>query len=199
MLDVEAADARTAPARTRRRVLDAAAALLARKGYTALTVEAIAAEAGVAKTTLYRWWPSKAAVLVDLYTELAGALLVDLDTGSAERDLVNLFRGIVRLFRDTPAGLAMAGMIAEAQLDPAAAALFREGFMPTRRAVTDAILRRGVERGELRPDLDVEAADDFVSGAFWYRLLLGHAPLDEAFAERVVRYTVAGMRAAEPK
>ena len=195
MPEAEIADARAAPARTRRRVVDAAAALLGRNGYAALTVEAIAAEAGVAKTTVYRWWPSKAAVLVDLYAELAGALLVDLDTGSAERDLLNLFRGIVRLFRDTPAGLAMAGMIAEAQLDPAAATLFRDGFMPTRRAVTDTILRRGVERGELRPDLDVEAADDFVSGAFWYRLLLGHAPLDEAFAERVVRYAVAGMRA----
>lgn len=179
--------------RTHQTVMAAAAQLLVENGYASVTIEGIAAKAKVAKTTIYRWWPTKAAIFMELYNELAAKTLTALDTGSVTEDLRNLLRGMFKLFTTTSAGPAMVGMISEAQSNSEVAKVFQEQFMVRRRNVTRTILQRGVERGELQADLDIDLAIDVISGAIWYRLLQGHAPLDEQFADGVVRQVLSGI------
>jgi AcrR family transcriptional regulator len=179
--------------RTHRAVMTAAAQLLAENGYASVTIEGIAARASVAKTTIYRWWSTKAAIFMELYNEVAAEMLTGLDTGSVEQDLRNLLLGLFKLFTTTSAGPAMVGMIAEAQSSPEFAKVFQEQFMAHRRNVTRKILERGVERGELQADLSIDLAIDVISGPIWYRLLQGHAPLDEHFADGVVRQVLFGI------
>lgn len=179
--------------RTHHAVMTAAAELLAENGYASITIEGIAARAKVAKTTIYRWWSTKAAIFMELYNELAAQMLTGLDTGSVEKDLRNLLRGLFKLFTTTSAGPAMVGMIAEAQSSPEFAKVFQEQFMVHRRNVTRKILERGVERGELLAELDIDLAIDIISGPIWYRLLQGHAPLDEHFADSVIHQVLFGI------
>lgn len=181
--------------RTHRAVMTAAAQLLAENGYASVTIEAIAARSSVAKTTIYRWWSTKAAIFMELYNELAAEMLIGLDTGSVEKDLSNLLRGLFKLFTTTSAGGAMVGMIAEAQSNPEFAQIFQSQFMVHRRNVTRQILERGVERGELQADLDIDLTIDVISGPIWYRLLQGHAPLDESFADGAISQVLFGISA----
>src|SRR5258705_12814249 len=104
---------------TRSRLLSSASDILGRDGYTGLTMERVASESGVAKTTLYRHWPTKAALCMDLYLEEAGRELRDPDTGDIAADLKALVNGVVRLQTNTVAGPAFLGLIAEAQINPA--------------------------------------------------------------------------------
>src|SRR5512140_3521526 len=104
-------------AQTRDRVLDAAARILDREGYSRLTMERVAAESGAAKTTVYRRWPSKAALCMDLYLDIARRELEAPDTGSVEADLRHIAKRVVYLQTRTVAGPAFLGLIAEAQLN----------------------------------------------------------------------------------
>lgn len=181
--------------RTQRVVLKATAELLAAKGgHGAITIEKIAARAKVAKTTVYRWWPSKIAIFMDVFEQLATKRLLGFaDLGSLETDLRHVIRGLLRLFRTTAAGSAVAGMITEAQLDPKSAASFREEFIARGRVLARQAFQRARSRGELPADFDPELAIDIMSGAIWYRLLLGHAPLDDAYADGIVRVAINGI------
>jgi AcrR family transcriptional regulator len=183
--------------RTERAVLKAAADLLVAKGAAAVTIEKIAARAKVAKTTVYRWWPSKIAIFMDVFEQLAPKRLIRFpDQGSLEADLRHVLRGLLRLLRTTAAGSALAGMITEAQLDPQAAASFREAFIARGRVLGRRAFDRAKRRGELPAGFDAEVAIDMLSGAIWYRLLLGHAPLDDSYADSIVRVVAAGIRSA---
>lgn len=181
--------------RTQRVVLKATAELLAAKGgHGAITIEKIAARAKVAKTTVYRWWPSKIAIFMDVFEQLATKRLLGFaNSGSLETDLRHVIRGLLRLFRTTAAGSAVAGMITEAQLDPKSAASFREEFIARGRVLARQAFQRARSRGELPADFDPELAIDIMSGAIWYRLLLGHAPLDDAYADGIVRVAINGI------
>jgi len=181
-------------ATTQRRVLAAAAAILGRDGYTGLTMERVAGESGVAKTTLYRHWPTKAALCMELYLEEAGREVRDPDTGDVARDLEQVVRSVVRLQTRTVAGPALLGLIAEAQINPATRAAFLAEFAERRREVTRAILARAIGRGELRAGVDIDLLIDTIGGATTFRLLQGHAPLDESFASALVRLVLEGAR-----
>ncbi len=185
--------------RTRQAVLKAAADLLGgRRGPADVTIEKIAARAKVAKTTVYRWWPSKIAIFMDVYEELRANRLLGLaDSGSVEADLRRVLRGLLRLFRTTEAGAAVAGMITEAQIDPGSAKLFRQQFVARGRVLARQALERAKFRGDLPSGFDIELAVDIMSGAIWYRLLLGHAPLDDAYADGIVRIVLDGIRPRE--
>ena len=189
--------------RTQRAVLKAAADLLASKGGSAsVTIEKIAARAKVAKTTIYRWWPSKIAIFMDVFEQLAPKQLIGFaDLGSLEADLRHVMRGLLRLFRTTAAGAAVAGMITEAQTDPRAALLFRDEFVARGRVLSRQAFERAKFRSELPKGFDMELAIDILSGAIWYRLLLGHAPLNDAYADGIVRMVLDGAhlrRSASP-
>src|SRR5688572_4735619 len=126
--------------KTRDRVLAAAGVILQRDGYARLTMERVAAESGVAKTTLYRQWPTKAAVCMDLYLLVAGRELRDPDTGDVASDLKHIANTVVHLQTKTVAGQALIGLIAEAQLNPATRAPFLAEFADRRRVVTRLVL-----------------------------------------------------------
>ena len=163
-----------------------------RKGYTRLTIERVAAESGVAKTTLYRHWPTKAALCMDLYLEEAGRELHDPDTGAVAGDLLYLVNAVVRLQTKTVAGPAFLGMIAEAQINPETREAFLAEFAERRRAITRLVLERAVRRGEVRADVDLDLVIDLLGGATTFRLLQGHAPLNRKFAENLVALVLAG-------
>jgi len=149
-----------------------------------VTIDTIAAAAGVGRQTIYRWWPSKGAVLLDAMAARASRAAPDVDTGSLAGDLsaflVATFRGV----REPANRARLRRVMAEAQRDPHAAGLLRD-FTARRRAELRALLDRAAARGELSAGADVELAVDQAYGVLWYRLLLDHAPLTRAAAERL--------------
>ena len=170
--------------------------LVAEGGHASVTIEKIAARAKVAKTTIYRWWPSKIEIFMEVFEQHATQQLVGAaSTGSVEADLRRVLRGLMRLLRTTVAGAAVAGMIVEAQVNPRAAPAFRDQFIRRGRVLTGRVLARGKIDGELPKGLDADVVIDVLSGAIWYRLLLGHAPLDDAYADAVVDLLFNGLRA----
>jgi AcrR family transcriptional regulator len=181
--------------RSHQAILKATAELLEEKGYRDICIEAIASRAGVGKQTIYRWWPSKAAVVMEAYSEKATQNIPTPDTGSVKQDLCQIIQQLFAMLTTTTTGTAVTGLIAEAQMDASLAEAFREQFIKCRRAATRTILERGIARGELRPDLNLELVIDTIYGPIWYRLLLKHAALDDAFAEELVNFLIVGIQA----
>lgn len=176
-------------------VLAAAARLIRRYGYNRVTIEAIAAEAGAGKQTIYRWWPSKAALGLELYTSLATEAKLTVNTGTVAGDLRGFLRRVFRLLRTTPAKAVLIGLVAEAPHDRAVAKALVDHLLRRRRPLIRQIFERGQKRGEIRHSADIDFAVDTVSSAVWFRLLLGHAPLDERFIKRLVVQVLRGVAA----
>lgn len=168
----------------RQAVLDAALRLLVESKGAPITVEAVARAAGVGKQTLYRWWPSKGAVLLDALTDRAGQDVPAPDTGSLREDLRTVVAATFDAAQRAPWAPALRTLVREAATDPHLAELLR-AYTGTRRALLREVLDRGRARGELPADRDLDLLVDQVYGLFWYRFLLGHAPLDAAAAERL--------------
>ena len=185
--------------KTRDRALAAAAEILRRDGYPQLTMERVASESGVAKTTLYRRWASKAALCMDLYLDLSARELSIPDTGSVDADLRRIADTVVRLQTKTVAGPALLGLIAEALVNPETRREFLAPFAERRREVTRAVLKRAVDRGEIRRDTDIELFIDALGGAVTFRLLQGHAPLSPSFTTALVDLLLAGCRPEESR
>ncbi|MFI6052137.1 TetR/AcrR family transcriptional regulator [Streptomyces violascens] len=172
----------------RRSVLDAALELCRRDGYQELTIKGIADEARVGRQTVYRWWPTKQDVLLEVLTELPHRSPAELfpDTGDVYRDVEELLGHTFRLTRGAT-GRAVVGLMADAQADASLARRLQEEVIAPRRAALREILERGVERGQLRQDgaVSLDLAVDFAFGVMWYRLLSGHAPVDEPLAAEI--------------
>jgi AcrR family transcriptional regulator len=170
----------------REAILRAAIELLQSKGFAALSVDAIAARAGVGKATIYRWWPNKAAVVMDAFLADTAPGMPFPDTGSTREDLRRQMRSVIRLFNTPSVGGPFVALIGESQHDPALAAALRERFVASRRAAAKEVLTRGIERGELRSDLDLDIAIDSLYGALYYRLLVSGARLTPRYADAVL-------------
>ena len=158
-------------------MLAAAEQILRDDGYSGLTMERVAAESGVAKTTLYRRWPTKAALCMSLYLEVAERELHDPDTGNIADDLKYITRTVVHLQTETVAGAALIGIITEAHVSPGSSGEVLAAFRQRRREITRRIITRAIERGELDANTDVDLLIDALGGATVFRLLQGHAPL----------------------
>lgn len=146
-------------------------------------MERLAARAGVGKQTLYRWWPSKAAVVLEAYLREVDRRAPPPKADSAAAGLRAAVKGSVAAARSSRRVLP--GLIAEAQSDPAFAEAFRASFVVPRRRK----LARLIERAQGDNAAQAAAADllaDMIHGAIWYRLLAGHAPLDQRFADALV-------------
>jgi AcrR family transcriptional regulator len=161
-------------------LLAATRRLVTERGYEATSISDIAAAAGTGRQTLYRRWPGKAELILDAFTEHA---VDQVDNGAASgagSQLIREFLG--RTFRALDeTGPALRSLMAQAQLDPAFCALFRERFIGPRRAALRAVLDLARQSGSLPPELDLDTAVSALFGALWYRLLLGE-PLDDDYA-----------------
>lgn len=167
-------------------ILQATMEILQQEGYRATSIEAIAARAGVGKKTIYRWWPSKAAVALESLTAYTEAHVPFSDTGSLEGDLTTYFELSFPGLQGN-AGTVLSGLAAEAQWDPAFAREFQRTFIVPRKTALVALLQRGVQRGELAPETNLDVLADLIYGAKWYRFLLYPAPLDDVFAREIVK------------
>jgi AcrR family transcriptional regulator len=170
-------------AQARAAILRAASELLQTTAFSALSVEAIAARAGVGKATIYRWWPNKAAVVMDAFLADTSPDMPFPDTGSAREDLRRQLRSVIRLFNTPTVRQPFVALIAESQHDDALAGALRERFIARRREAAKDVLARGVERGELSPDLDPDIAIDALYGALYYRLLVSGDRLTPRYAD----------------
>ena len=179
--------------RAHKAIIDATQELLVERGYPALTIEGVAARAGVGKQTIYRWWPSRSALVLEAY--LAGAEPVSLpaDSGSTREDVRALVVWLADVLALPIGRRVVAGLIADLQHDPDLAEGFRRDVVPARRQAMLAALERGRDRGEIRADADLAVAVDALHGAVFYRLLLSGEPLDEAFAERLADQVLDGL------
>ncbi|MDN2499613.1 TetR/AcrR family transcriptional regulator [Nocardia nova] len=172
-------------------MLSAAMAELREKGYAALTIEGIAARAGSGKQTIYRWWPSKADVVLEaMLTEVAAVIAVP-DTGSLPGDLTAFLADTFRQRGQRP---VLVGLMAQALLDPAFAQAFRDRFLFSRRDALRQIIDRAIARGEVAADMDPDLMIDVVYGVLWYRLLLDHAPLDDESGRQLADFVVRAVR-----
>ncbi|HEX6444431.1 MAG TPA: TetR/AcrR family transcriptional regulator [Streptosporangiales bacterium] len=167
----------------RQAILAAAADLVGRPG-AELTVDAIAAAAGVGKQTIYRWWPSKYAILLEAMVERARAVVPVPDTGTLDGDLTAFLEATFAGARERHTASMLRTLMAEAQRDPKAAGVLRE-FTEARRAALRDVVERGRERGETAPDADLDLLVEQVFGVLWYRIMVGHAALDAASARRL--------------
>lgn len=162
-------------------ILDAAFRLLSAPWTDGLTIDAIAAEAGVGRQTIYRWWPSKGAVVADALARHARVVVPERDTGSFAGDLAAFFTDSFAGLRDQGLAGRLRQIVAEAQHDEHVARVLTD-FTAIRRAALRALLERGRAAGVLAADADLDMLVDMAYGVLYYRLLVGHAPLDEKAA-----------------
>jgi AcrR family transcriptional regulator len=172
-------------------ILDATRELLAEGGVQRLTIEGVAARAGVAKTTIYRRWRSRDELAFAVLLELVELLAVP-DVGDTRTEIVHLVEGVVRVLRSTLMGGVMQGLVSDLAADPARQRAFREQVVDARVGELREIVERGAERGDLRPDVDVDLMYELLIGPVYLRLLLTGAPLDDGLAHRVVDAVLPG-------
>src|ERR1700690_2053729 len=172
--------------RARLAIMEAAADLLIEGGLAAATIEAIAARACVSKVTIYKWWSSRGAVAIDAYFHRYRLTVAFEDTGDVARDLAVQIEALADAFRGR-AGEVMAELIGEAQSDATLAEVLRDRWIQPRRELTAAVLQRGISRGQVRPDVDIEILMDQLYAPLYYRLIVRHQPLDKTLAPTLVR------------
>ncbi len=175
-------------------MLDAALALCREAGFAQLTIEGIAERAGVSKKTIYRWWPSKGAVLLDAISELADRQATFPDTGDLARDLTRQVTAVVAMYSPQDAS-PVAALVAEGQRDAALGDAIREQVVVPSIAAFDARLRAAQASGELPGDADLGVALDLVYGPLYHRLALRLGLPDERETRSRVDHALAALRA----
>ncbi len=181
-------------AEVREQILRAAGELLLADGMAAFTIEKVAARAGASRMTIYKWWPSRGALALEGYFTVVRPSLEFPDTGDIRADLTAQVRALAYLLSDTSAGRVVAELIGAAQTDPELAAAFRTQYAEPRRQLAVEAINRGVQRGQLRDNIDPEVVDNQLWGACYHRLLVYHEPLTDDFAEALVDNLMAGLR-----
>jgi AcrR family transcriptional regulator len=179
---------------TRRSILTAASQLLDEGGLSAVTMEAIAARAGVGKPTIYREWPNAHAVAMTAFLLRARTAPSKARSRTALATLKAQLRELAQAFA-TRAGRSTAMMIAAAQNDSELAKVFRTHFVMKNREEGRALLMRAMDEGDVRRDIDVEAAVDLVYAPFYFRLLIGHASLSSRDTDAILGLAIKGIGA----
>lgn len=185
------------PARTsdRTEVIKKATLELARKvGYAKLSIEAVAARAGVGKHTIYRRWPSKGALFLDALLSTNEPVLDYPDTGDIEADLRSQVYPAIDLLGRPPFGPLYRELLGEALHDPAIAAQLNDRFITPQAERTVARLETARDQGQLSPEFDLDLAMAILSGALYFRLLVTQEPVTHDYADRVFEAIFAGMR-----
>src|ERR1700689_5504802 len=169
--------------------------LLAQKGFSALSIESVAAHANVGKATVYRWWPNKAALIADAFASSTTRKLRFPDAGSVYTDMSQQMRQLIKIFRSRR-GRIVSAILAAGQRDRDVIAAFRERFLKPRRQEAYETLRRGIARGELRSDVDMDLLLDSLYGPIYMRFLIRHDELTPEFVDRLCQLVLSGAREA---
>jgi AcrR family transcriptional regulator len=205
MAPTKAPDSSRRSDRSRRAIHDAALALVGEVGYRRTTIEGIAARAGVGKQTIYRWWPSKAAVLMDAFLDLAdraaeaaGERSDDIargipDTGDLAADLKFVLRATVDELNDPTLEIPARALTAEGIVDARLGTEFVEKLLEPQLALYVTRLRSAQEAGHMRADADPRIALELFIGPLMHRWLLRTQPLTHAYADAIVDYTLGGL------
>jgi AcrR family transcriptional regulator len=180
--------------RARRAILTAAADLVGEVGYSKLTVEAIAARAGVGKQTIYRWWPDKGAVLLDAYLTLVGADqdLTFPDSGDLEADLRLVLGSMVDSLADPVFERRYRALLAAIQDDPELAAALLDRLLKPWLAATAQRLGAAQRAGQIG-EVDLEVAAELLYGPVYYRWLLRTGPISPRYVDAVVAMTLRAL------
>ncbi|MFJ8858438.1 TetR/AcrR family transcriptional regulator [Streptomyces sp. NPDC102451] len=181
--------------RSRRATLDAALELCTEKGYGRVTVEAIAARAGVSKKTIYRWWPSKVAVMLEAFAQVLVGVTPFVETGDIAADLRAHINGLVRLLSTPPYGPAYSGILSEMHHDDALALAVREQLVDPRFEAALGRLRRAQEQGQIPAGADLPLAVELLYGPVYYRHVLRKPAQDEATVATMVHHVLRSLAA----
>ena len=190
---MEHASRRTRNAHSHRAIISATNQLLAEVGYSALTIEGVAARAGVGKATVYRWWPSKGALAIEALIDNDSAPPTQ-DTGDLRADLIDAVDRVISILTTSTEGTLIAALTADLVADPVLAEMFRNQILRPRRTVVAAMVARAAQRGDLPPDIDIPLVLDACVGAVFYRLVLSGEPLTDTLAAQVVDLILDGAR-----
>ena len=192
--DAPARGGRPRSERAHQAILTAARELLIEGGFSALRLEHVAARAGVGKATIYRRWASKEALAQDLLLQLAVPHIAVAETGNTREEVLAAVTNPMRALTETDFGPVIRAMLAQIASNPSIGDPFRATVVAARRAEVARVIRRGIARGDLRPDADAALATELLVGPVYFRLLFGGV-LDLDFAERVVDGVMRGYSA----
>jgi AcrR family transcriptional regulator len=179
-------------------IMDAVYTLLQEKSVRDLTIEEVAKRARVGKPTLYKWWPTKATLVLAMLCERMAPNLEKPTILTAEESLRLRVRRLIDAFNG-PFGKIVAGLIAEGQSQPAISQAFFDRWVSPRRTATIADLQRGKNAGELRSDTEPGLVNDAIFGAIYYRFLLGSRPFTRRFGEELVEQVIRGHRSGNAR
>lgn len=154
-------------------------------GLSSVSMEAVAARARTSKPVLYRRWPNRQALVRDAFLQLVKADVPVSDTGSYRSDMLAVLRGWAALFRG-PAAPALVALVGAATHDPELGAVLREGVIGWRKEAMAELLGRGVERGDVRPDVPIDIARELGQSVLWHRFLISGDTLGDHFLQRLV-------------
>jgi AcrR family transcriptional regulator len=177
---------------TRQAILRAAYKTLAAEGYRCFTIEGVAARAGAAKTTIYRWWPSKGVLAIESFLPVYNKDTPFPHGASAIQDLKAHMRLQAKAVSGRDGAILME-LVAAGQADPALRKLYHDRVVVPRRELGAKMLRRGIEQGEFRKDIDIETALDALYGPFYARILAGIGPCDEEWVDRLCDTVLRGL------
>jgi AcrR family transcriptional regulator len=178
-------------------VLASASDLMFDAGVPAVTFDKVAAQAGVSRTTLYKWWPTPGALAAEAYFARTEGALEFPDTGDIRADILTQLRAFVGVLTDQGGGRVIAELIGAAQTDAVLSAAISTGYTRPRRQLALDYFERASERGQLRPDVDLGILVDQLWGACYNRLLVPDEPITTEFADALVDNTLRG--AASPE
>jgi AcrR family transcriptional regulator len=180
--------------RSRQAILQAAFDICRERGYERATIDAIADRAGVGKQTIYRWWPSKGAVIMDALNEVVGEATDFPDSGEVMADLREQMASVSALFTSADVGRVYRGVIAGAQSDTELAAALVKDIIRPRITACIRRLERAQEQGEIRSDANLEVVVELLYGPLYHRFLLQTSPPGPAQVDAVLDLAFAGLR-----
>lgn len=166
-------------------LINATTRLMEVKAIRNITISEIAKEAGVGKPTIYRWWDSKCALIMDAFLSSTAPHIPVFKSGAALKTLSRQIKSLIQLMNGR-SGRIVAEIIGEGQSDPHIMEEFRNRFFQHLLDPSRAVIEYGISSNEFDPDIDVELTLDLIFGPIYYRLLLGHHELDDSFADSLI-------------
>jgi AcrR family transcriptional regulator len=174
---------------TKKLILSTSYQMLLELGFKAVTVDGIALRTGVSKATIYKWWPNKAAVVVDGFFDASEMLLQIPDTGSAKEDIFIQVNNLAAFFTSSK-GKIVTELIAEGQFDSNIASEYQKRYFQPRRQITRQILERGIGRNQVNKDIDIELVIDIIYAPIFYRLMITGDKIDKGYIDKVLEQTL---------